>query len=134
MSVSESSDDDDFNQYAPGHMPVPDFEALARDIQNRASCRVGAPLARRPRHRGGRDSGAGTMGPSPDDVCVGGSGTRRVGLGGRHHHHMPVHDGALGDGVGGEGATATGGRGDRRRGGGRGRVGGDAIVGGVGSF
>ncbi len=43
VSASEASDDDDdFSQYAPGHMPVPDFEALARDIQNRASHRVGA--------------------------------------------------------------------------------------------
>jgi hypothetical protein len=43
VSSSESSDnDDDFSQYAPGHMPMPDFEALARDIQNRASRRVGA--------------------------------------------------------------------------------------------
>ena len=33
MSVSKSSDDKDFNQYDPGHMPVLDFEALARDIQ-----------------------------------------------------------------------------------------------------
>ena len=43
MSVSASKvsdDDDDFAQYVPGHMPMPDFEALARDIQNRASCRV----------------------------------------------------------------------------------------------
>ncbi len=44
MSVSESSDDNDFNQYAPGHMPMPDFEALARDIQNRASHCVGAGM------------------------------------------------------------------------------------------
>jgi hypothetical protein len=42
MSVSESSDDNNDEQYAPGHMPVPDFEALAWDIQNRASHRVGA--------------------------------------------------------------------------------------------
>ncbi len=42
MSVSKSSDDEDFSQYAPGHMPVPDFEALARDIQNWVSHRVGA--------------------------------------------------------------------------------------------
>jgi hypothetical protein len=42
VSASESSDDDDFSQYALGHMPMPDFEALARDIQNRASHRVGA--------------------------------------------------------------------------------------------
>ena len=42
MSASEASDADDFSQYAPGHMPMPDFEALARDIQNRASHRVGA--------------------------------------------------------------------------------------------
>jgi len=44
MSASEASDDDDnFSQYAPGqHMPMPDFKALARDIQNRASHRVGA--------------------------------------------------------------------------------------------
>jgi hypothetical protein len=31
MSASEASDDDD-DEYAPGQMPVPDFEALARDI------------------------------------------------------------------------------------------------------
>jgi hypothetical protein len=44
MSASEASDND-FNKYAPGHMPMPDFEALlARDIQNRASRRVGAAL------------------------------------------------------------------------------------------
>ena len=54
---------------------MPDFEALARDIQNRVSCRVGAPPARRPRHRGGRDGNAGAMGPSPEEVCAGGSGT-----------------------------------------------------------
>ena len=30
------------SKYAPGHMPMPDFKALARDIQNRASRRVGA--------------------------------------------------------------------------------------------
>ena len=42
VSASEASNDDDFSQYAPGHMPMPDFEALARDIQNRASRRVGA--------------------------------------------------------------------------------------------
>ena len=42
VSASEASDDDDFSQYAPGHMPMPDFEALARDIQNQASRRVGA--------------------------------------------------------------------------------------------
>ena len=43
MSVSASeASDDNFNQYAPGHMPMPDFEALARDIQNRAPHRVGA--------------------------------------------------------------------------------------------
>jgi hypothetical protein len=42
VSTSEASDNDDFSQYAPGHMPMPDFEALARDIQNRASRRVGA--------------------------------------------------------------------------------------------
>ena len=42
MSISKSSSDEDDQQYALGHMPVPDFEALARDIQNRASHRVGA--------------------------------------------------------------------------------------------
>ncbi len=42
VSASEASDDGDFSQYAPGHMPMPDFEALARDIQNRASRCVGA--------------------------------------------------------------------------------------------
>jgi hypothetical protein len=41
-SASEVSDNDDFIQYAPGHMPMPDFEEMARDIQNRASRRVGA--------------------------------------------------------------------------------------------
>jgi len=41
MSASEASDDNDFNQYAPGHMPMPDCKALARDIQNWASCHVG---------------------------------------------------------------------------------------------
>ena len=123
MSPSEASDDH-FNEYAPGHMPMPDFEALARDIQNRASRRVGALPTRRPRHRGGRNGGAGAMGPSPNEVWAGGSGTHRVGPGGRHRH-MPVHDGALGDQEGGEGATATGGGG---------RVGGDAVVGRVESF
>ena len=42
VSASKASDDNDFSQYAPGIMPMPDFEALARDIQNRASRRVGA--------------------------------------------------------------------------------------------
>ena len=41
MSASKVSDDDDFSEYAPGHMPVPDFKSLARDIQNRASHCVG---------------------------------------------------------------------------------------------
>jgi hypothetical protein len=41
MSVSKSSNEEDFNQYAPGHMLMPDFEALAQDIQNRASHCVG---------------------------------------------------------------------------------------------
>ncbi len=39
MSASEASDVD-INEYDPGHMPMPDFEALAWDIQNRASHRV----------------------------------------------------------------------------------------------
>ena len=79
-------------------MPMPDFEALAlaRDIQNRASCRAGAPPARRPRHRGGRDGGASAMGASPDEVWAGGRGTCRDGPGGRRRR-MPVHDGTLGD-------------------------------------
>ena len=42
VSTSKVSGNDDFSQYAPGHMPMPDFEALARDIQNQASRRVGA--------------------------------------------------------------------------------------------
>jgi len=42
MSVSKSSSDEDDQQYAPGNMPVLDFEALAREIQNRASHRVRA--------------------------------------------------------------------------------------------
>ncbi len=41
MSASEASSNDDFNQYAPGHMHMPDFKALARDIQNQASHHVG---------------------------------------------------------------------------------------------
>ena len=81
-------------------MPVPDFEALVRDIQKRASRHVGVPPARRPRHCSGRNGGAGAMGPSPSEVCAGGSGTRPVGLRGRHRH-MPVHEGALGDPEGG---------------------------------
>ena len=44
VSASEASGDDNFNQYAPGYMPVLDFEALARDIQNRASHRVGTAM------------------------------------------------------------------------------------------
>jgi hypothetical protein len=39
MSASKASNED-FNEYALGHMPMPDFEALARDIKNRASHRV----------------------------------------------------------------------------------------------
>ena len=116
MSTSKASDDH-FNEYALGHMPMPDIEALARDIQNRASRHVGAPPARRPRHHGGRNGGAGAMGPSPDEVCAGGSGTHRVGSGGLHRH-MSVHDGALvGDQEGGEGAKATGGGGESQGGG-----------------
>jgi hypothetical protein len=42
MSASEASKDNDFTQYAPSNMPIPDFEALARDIQNRVSRHVGA--------------------------------------------------------------------------------------------
>jgi hypothetical protein len=42
VSTSKVSGNDDFSQYAPGHMPMPDFKALARDIQNQASRRVGA--------------------------------------------------------------------------------------------
>jgi len=42
VSASEAFNDDDFSQYALGHMPMPDFEVLARDIQIRASRRVGA--------------------------------------------------------------------------------------------
>ena len=89
MSASKASDDH-FNEYAPGHMPMPDFEALAGNIQNRASRRVGAPPARRLRHRGGRDGGAGAMGPSLNKVCAGGSCTCHIGLGGRHLR-MLVH-------------------------------------------
>ena len=46
MSANKDSNDndDDFSYYAPGHMPMPDFEALAWDIQNRASHRVGAAM------------------------------------------------------------------------------------------
>ena len=135
MSPSEASDDH-FNEYAPGHMPMPDFEALARDIQNLASRHVGAPPARRPRHRGGRDGGAGAMGPwaHPPTRCA------RVGAA------LTASDR--------EGIITTcrsmtapwviekaerarhqwGEGGDRRGGGGRGRVGGDAVVGGAGSF
>jgi hypothetical protein len=41
MSASEASNDD-ISKDVRGHMPMPDFEALAWDIQNRASCCVGA--------------------------------------------------------------------------------------------
>jgi hypothetical protein len=94
---------------------------------------------RRPRHCGGRDGGAGAMGPPPDEGGAGGSGTRRVGPGGRPRR-MPVHaDSAMGDREGGEDATAGGGGGkgggltNEPRGGGRRtrRGGGDAVVGGV---
>jgi len=132
-SASEASDDDN-NEYAPGHMPVPDFEALAWDIQNRASRHVDTPPAGRPRHRGGRNGGAGTMGPSPNEMCTGGRAAFAV--------------------LDREGVIATcqsmttpwaieraerarqqqGEGGDRRWGGGQGRVGGDAIIGSVGSF
>ena len=136
MSASKASDDHHFNEYDPGHMPMPDFEALARDIQNLASRHVGAPPARRPRHRGGRDGGAGAMGPwaHPPTRCA------RVGAA------LTASDR--------EGIITTcrsmtapwviekaerarhqwGEGGDRRGGGGRGRVGGDAVVGGAGSF
>ena len=42
MSASEVSSNDGFNQCALGHMSMPAFEALARDLQNRASHHVGA--------------------------------------------------------------------------------------------
>ena len=112
-------------------MPVPDFEALARDIQNRVSRHVGVLPARRPRHRGGRNGGAGAMGPSLDKVCTGGSGTHCLRPGGRHRH-MPVHDGALGDQEGGEGATATEGGGDCRGGEERGKLAGTPSSAGLG--
>ena len=41
MSASKASDDDN-KEYDPGHMPMPDFEALARNLQNRASHCVSA--------------------------------------------------------------------------------------------
>jgi len=85
-SASEASDDDN-NEYAPGHMPVPDVEALAWDIQNRASlatCQsMTTPWAIERAERARQQQGEG---------------------------------------------------GDRRWGGGQGRVGGDAIIGSVGSF
>ena len=124
MSASEASDDDD-DEYAPGHMHVPDFEALAGDLQNRASRHVGVPPARRLRRRGGWDGGAKAMGPSPDEMCAGGSGTRRVAPGGCHHH-MPVHDGARVNREDRDGMTAMGEWGGDCRGGGNG---GDELVG-----
>ena len=44
MSASEVSDNDDFSQYAPGHMPMPDFKALTRNIQNQASHHVSTAM------------------------------------------------------------------------------------------
>ncbi len=43
MSTSEASNKEIYED-VPGHMhmPMPDFEALARDIENRGSCHVGA--------------------------------------------------------------------------------------------
>ena len=67
------------------------------------------------------------MGPPPDEGGAGGSGTRRVGPGGRPRR-MLVHDSAMGDREVGEGATATG---VGWQGGGTRRGGRDAVVGGV---
>ncbi len=66
-------------------------------------------------HRGGHDSSAGAMGPSPSEGGAGGSSNHPVGPGGRRCH-MPVHDGTMDDQEGGEGATATEGGKDRRAG------------------
>ncbi len=56
-------------------------------------------------HRGGHDSSAGTMSVSPAEEGAHRSGNCRVGPG-EHQCCMPVHDGAMGDQEGGEGATA----------------------------
>ena len=66
-------------------------------------------------HRGGHDSSAGAMGPSPSEGGAGGSSNHRVGPGGRQCH-MPVHDSTMDDREGGEGTTATEGGKDRRAG------------------
>ena len=86
------------------------------------------PPERRARHCGGRDGGAGAMGPTPKEGGAGGSGTRRIRTGGCPCR-MPVHYRTMGDQEGGEGATATGGGGSQ---GGRRtrRGGGEAVVGG----
>ena len=59
-------------------------------------------------HCGGRDGGAGAMGPPPNEGGAGGSGNRRIRPGGCPRR-MPVHYSTMGDQEGGEGATATGG-------------------------
>jgi hypothetical protein len=40
MSASKAFDNE-FNKYALGYLPMPDFEAFAQDIQNQASRQVG---------------------------------------------------------------------------------------------
>ena len=132
MSASEASDDH-FNECAPDHMPMPDFEALARDIQNRASRCVGAPPARRPSiaaavmaalvpwaHPSTRCARAGAaLAVSDREGVIAACRSMTVPWVIKRAERAQQQQG--------EG-------GGRRGGGGRGRVGMDAIVGGFGSF
>jgi hypothetical protein len=82
MSASEASDDD-FNTYAPGHMPMPDFEALARDIQNRASCRGGAATTETRHFREFFGTSVLVVGGTPPSGGDGGGGKEARGIPGR---------------------------------------------------
>ena len=86
-------------------LPSPSPDQQRRPEKRRRVYRQ--PQEKRPRYCGGRDGGAGALGPSPDEGGTGGSGTRRFGSVGRRRR-MLVHDCVTGDQEGGEGSTATG--------------------------
>jgi hypothetical protein len=67
---------------------------------------LGLPESR-PRHCGGRDNGAGDMGP-PNEGGLFGNSACRVGTGGRRCR-VTIRDDTVGDQEGGYGTTATGG-------------------------
>jgi hypothetical protein len=71
------------------------------------------------------------MGLFLNEVGIGGSNTQHVQTGG-HQRHMPVHDSAMADQDGGDGATTTGGGRVAGVGGGQGQGSRHVIIGGVG--